>query len=56
MLHSLKGRVALAAAIVIALGVAIATALQSYLSRQAAFDAIVGQHQAYTARVAADID
>ncbi len=56
MFRTLKGRAALAAAVLIALGVALVTTLQSHLSEKAVLASIVAQHESYTARVATDVE
>ena len=55
MFRTLKGRAALGAAVLIALGVALVTTLQSHLSEKAVLASIMAQHENYTARVAADV-
>ena len=55
MFRTLKGRAALAAAILIALGVALVTTLQSRLTERAVLASIVAQHEAHTQRAASDI-
>ena len=56
MLRTLKGRTALAAAVLAALGIALVTSLQSTLSERTVLASTVEQHEEYTERVAADID
>ncbi len=56
MLKTLKGRTALAAALFASAGIALVTSLQSHLSERSAAQSAVAQHEAYTSRVAADVD
>ena len=56
MLKTLKGRTALAAALFAGAGIALVTSLQSHLSERSAAQSAVAQHEAYTSRVAADVD
>lgn len=56
MLKTLKGRTALAAAVLAAIGIALVTSLQSILSERTVLASSVTQHEDYTTRVAADID
>jgi diguanylate cyclase (GGDEF)-like protein/PAS domain S-box-containing protein len=56
LLRTLKGRTALAAAVLAALGIALVTSLQSSLSERTVLASTVEQHEEYTERVAADID
>lgn len=56
MLRTLKGRTALAAALLAALGIAGVTSLQSSLSERSVVASTVSQHEAYTARVASELD
>lgn len=56
LLRTLKGRTALAAAVLAALGIALVTSLQSSLSERTVLASTVQQHEDYTERVAADID
>ncbi|HKY01356.1 MAG TPA: diguanylate cyclase, partial [Burkholderiales bacterium] len=56
MLRTLKGRTALAAAILAAIGIVLVTSLQSTLSERTVLASTVTQHEDYTGRVAADID
>ena len=56
MLKTLKGRTALAAAVLAAIGIALVTSLQSNLSERTVLASSVSQHEDYTARVAVDID
>lgn len=56
MLKTLKGRTALAAALLAGIGIAIVTSLQANLSERSVVASTVNQHETYTGRVAADID
>jgi diguanylate cyclase (GGDEF)-like protein/PAS domain S-box-containing protein len=56
VLKTLKGRTALAAALLAGVGIAMVTSLQSKLSERSVIASTVLQHEAYTARVAGEID
>jgi diguanylate cyclase (GGDEF)-like protein/PAS domain S-box-containing protein len=56
VLKTLKGRTALAAALLAGIGIALVTSLQSNLSQRSVVASTVLQHEAYTARVASEID
>lgn len=56
MFRTLKGRVALAAACLIAIGIALATSLQSYFSERNVLSSIMAQHDALTQNAALEID
>jgi diguanylate cyclase (GGDEF)-like protein/PAS domain S-box-containing protein len=56
VLKTLKGRTALAAALLAAIGIALVTSLQSSLSERSMIASTVRQHEAYTARVAGEVD
>jgi diguanylate cyclase (GGDEF)-like protein/PAS domain S-box-containing protein len=56
MLNTLKGRTALAAALLAGLGIALVASLQANLSQRTVTASAVLQHQDYTARVAGEID
>jgi diguanylate cyclase (GGDEF)-like protein/PAS domain S-box-containing protein len=56
LLKTLKGRTALAAAVLAGIGIALVTSLQSSLSERSVVASTVQQHEAYTSRVASEID
>jgi len=56
VLRTLKGRTALAAAVLAAIGIALVTSLQSSLSERMVLASSVTHHEEYTNRVAADLD
>jgi diguanylate cyclase (GGDEF)-like protein/PAS domain S-box-containing protein len=56
VLKTLKGRTALAAALLAAIGIALVTSLQSNLSERSVIASTVLQHEAYTTRVAGEVD
>ena len=56
MFKTLKGRTALAAALLAGIGIVLVTSLQSNLSERSVIASTVLQHEAYTARVAGEID
>ncbi len=56
MFRTLKGRVALAAACLIAIGIALATSLQSHFSERNVLSSIMAQHEALTQHAALEID
>ena len=53
---TLKGRTALTAALFAGLGIAVVTSLQSHLSERSAAQSAAAQHEAFTSRVASDVD
>ncbi len=56
LVKTLKGRTALTAALFAGLGIAVVTSLQSHLSERSAAQSAIAQHEAYTSRVASDVD